>query len=71
MIQRTRRGTIKKSEVLTKLEVGRRGAVQVCTEAKINSDEYRRAGAVLTTIDDLTEELTGDRSHFHAKGYPW
>ena len=71
MTRRTTRGVIKKSEVLAKLEVGRRGAVQVRTEAKINSDEYQGAGTVMDAIDNMAEKLTGDRSHFHAKGYPW
>lgn len=62
MSNRTKRGHIQKDQVLEKLGVGRSGAVQVCTEAKINSDEYRAAGAVMTAIDDLAGELTGNRS---------
>ena len=64
---RTRRGFVKKYQVLEKLAVGRQGAIQVRTEAKINSAEYRVAGDVLDTIDRLTGALTGDEAYFHLK----
>lgn len=62
-----RRGYVKKHEVLDKLVIGRRGAVQVRTEAKINSPAYQSAGAVIEAIDQLAEQLTGDPTYFHLK----
>jgi acyl dehydratase len=56
---------VKKDEVLEKLSVGRRGAIQVSTEAKIGSDEYRAAQSVTDAIDNLAELLTGDSRYFH------
>ncbi|SCZ73427.1 hypothetical protein SAMN04488118_11721 [Epibacterium ulvae] len=67
MSQRTRRGFVKTDEVLAKLEVGRRGAIQVSTEAKIASPEYRAAQSLTNAIDNLAEILTGDPSYFHLK----
>lgn len=67
MIQRTRRRYVKKAEVLEKLRIGRNGAIQTCTEAKIDTPEYSAAIAVIDAIDDLTEALIGDRTHFHLK----
>ncbi|MEM7291239.1 MAG: hypothetical protein AAF412_12870 [Pseudomonadota bacterium] len=65
MPRRHKRGFIKKKEVLEKLRRGRDGAIQVCVEAKINSDEYRAAGRVVESIDELGETLTGDETLFH------
>lgn len=62
-----RSGVINKKRALEQLEVGRAGAIQINREAKINSDEYRKASAMIDAIDDLTEALTGDRTHFHTK----
>ncbi|MGR3760644.1 hypothetical protein ACUXV3_11015 [Roseobacteraceae bacterium NS-SX3] len=70
MSRRTKRGFIKKDEVLEKLSVGRRGAIQVETEAKIGSPEYRAAARVIADIDDLAEALTGDSGYFHLKVAP-
>lgn len=67
MSGRTRRGFIKKDQVLEKLAVGRQGAIQVRTEAKINTDEYRVADDVIDAIDRLAQTLTGDETHFHVK----
>jgi hypothetical protein len=67
MTRRSGRGHIKVTEVLEKLASGRAGAIQAHREAKIGSKEYKRASAALDAIDDLTETLTGDRTHFHAK----
>lgn len=68
MSRRHKRGFIKKKEVLQKLRRGRDGAIQVCIEAKINSDEYRAAGRVVESIDELGETLTGDETLFHEAG---
>lgn len=68
MPQRHKRGFIKKKEVLEKLRRGRDGAIQVCIEARISSDEYRAAGRVVESIDELGETLTGDETLFHEAG---
>ena len=65
--QRTKRRFVKVDQVLEKLAVGRRGAIQVSTEAKIASPEYRAAQSALNAIDNLAEVLTGDQEHFHLK----
>lgn len=67
MTKRTQRGHINKEQVLKKLQAGRQGAIQVHTEANINSDAYRAATAVTGAIDDLAEQLTGDVTFFHLK----
>ena len=67
MIQRTKRGHIDKAAVLPLLESGRRGAIQVATQATIGSPEYAAASTMLQAIDRLAESLTGDPSHFHLK----
>ncbi len=67
MSQRTQRGIIQKDQALEKLRAGRHGAIQVQTQAKIASPEYRAAGAVMDAIDELAGALTGDKSHFHLK----
>ncbi len=69
MTRRTQRGHINKQQVLKKLQAGRQGAIQVHTEAKINSDEYRAATTVTIAIDDLAERLTGDVAFFHLKSH--
>jgi len=67
MSQRSKRGFVKKAEVLEKLAVGQAGAIQTHREAKINSPEYRAATGVTEAIDRLAEELTGDPTYFHIK----
>lgn len=67
MTRRSGRGTIKLDPVLEKLGTGRAGAVQVMREAKIGSPAYKEASNVAEAIDDLTEKLTGDRTHFHTR----
>lgn len=69
MVRRSKRGFVKKDEVLKKLAVGRNGALQVITESKINSGEYKKASGVTHAIDDLAEELTGEREYFWLKGH--
>jgi len=67
MNRRTQRGFVNKAEALEKLGAGRSGAIQVNTQAKIKSPEYRATQNVLTAIDVLAEKLTGDPEHFHLK----
>lgn len=67
MIQRTKRGYINKDLVLPLLRDGRRGAIQVKTQAKIASDEYRATERMLLALEELTEVLTGDPRYFNDK----
>jgi hypothetical protein len=67
MTKRTQRGHVNKEQVLKKLQAGRHGAIQVRAEAKINSEEYRAATAVTGAIDELAEQLTGEKTFFHHK----
>lgn len=69
MSRRSKRGIIKKREVLKQLETGRNGAIQVCREAKINGTEYRAACEAVNAVDKLAETLTGDREALHLKGH--
>lgn len=64
MGRRSGRGIINKKAALEALREGRSGAIRVHREAKINSPEYQAATAVTQAIDDLAEQLTGDREHF-------
>ena len=62
--RRSTRGSVNKPAILERLKEGRKGAIQVCTEAKINGPEYLAAQVVTDAIDTLAEEITGDRKHF-------
>ncbi|CTQ45697.1 hypothetical protein LAL4801_04152 [Roseibium aggregatum] len=64
MSQRSKRRVIHTDQALGRLKEGRAGAIQVSTEAKIGSPEYRAAQDVLDAIDALAEKLTGNREHF-------
>lgn len=62
------RGYVKVEQVLEKLEIGRRGLVQVRTEAVMHSVAYVAAGEAIEEMDNVVELITGDRRHFHEKG---
>ena len=64
------RGFIPKDVVLDKLAVGRASMVLVCTNAKINSPEYRAASEAKEALDRLAELLTGDPEYFWVKKGP-
>ena len=64
------RGYINKQAALDGLKTGRDAAIQVCIQAKVNSDEYRAASQTVEAIDDLVEALIGDREHFWDKMAP-
>ena len=66
---RTKRGSIKKAQALIKLEEGRRGAIQVCIEAKIQSEEYTLAGKAIEATDQLADCLTGEERYFVDASY--
>lgn len=70
MSRSSNRGFIKKDEVLENLSVGRAGAIQTCTEAKIASPEYKAADEVMEAIDKLAGLLTGDPQYFWIKMAP-
>ena len=67
MIQRTKRGYIDKNLVVPLLKEGRLGAIQVKTQAKIGSDEYRTAERVLVALEELAEALTGNSRYFQER----
>ena len=69
MVRRSKRGSIDTQAVMEKLKEGRRGAIQVRTEAVINGPEYHAALAVTDSIDALAEELTGDGHFFIETGH--
>lgn len=60
MSQRTKRGFIKKYEVLKQIKVGRDGALQTHREAKINSPEYRAAMPVIIKPENYAAWLSPD-----------
>ncbi|MEM9128321.1 MAG: hypothetical protein AAGA97_01190 [Pseudomonadota bacterium] len=70
MSGRTKRGHLKKDQILEKLAVGRSGSIQTQTEAKINSPDYRAAMDLTDSIDRLAEVLTGEPGHFHVEMTP-
>lgn len=65
--RRSQRGHVEVDIVMKYLEVGRNAAIKVRREAKIGSERYRAAGLVADAIDELAEELVGDRTVFHTK----
>ena len=67
MNRRSQRGYVDTAVVLECLKIGRDGCVRVRREAKINSDEYEKAGATMKAIDGLAEQLTGDPELFWIK----
>lgn len=67
MAQRSKRGFVKTDEVMQKLAQGRKGAIQVCTEAKIKSDVYQAANKTIDAIDNLADTLTGRANALHDK----
>jgi hypothetical protein len=52
---------------LSAAQACRASAVQVLTEAPIDSPAYRRAAELLGAIDALAEALTGRADAFHTK----
>lgn len=70
MTQRTSRGFPDKASILSELEHGRRGAIKLCTQAKIKSPEYTKASELVQQIDEVAELLTDDPTYFHIKMAP-
>ncbi|MEX3008379.1 hypothetical protein [Hoeflea sp. TYP-13] len=59
-----RRSAFNTPEILEQLEKGRKGALAVMAGSPPFRDRYKKALAITEAIDELTEELTGDREHF-------
>lgn len=59
-----RRSAFRTPDVLEKLKEGRTGAITVLAGSQPFKDQYNKAHAVVEAIDDLAEELTGDRECF-------
>jgi hypothetical protein len=59
-----RRSAYALDEVPKQLEAGRDGAIRVQAGSKPFGDQYNTAKAVTESIDELVEELTGDRERF-------
>jgi len=62
-----RRSPYKLEDVLELLEAGRAGAVRVKAGSQPFKERYNKANAVSEAIDDLAENLTGERERFWAK----
>ena len=66
-MSRGRRTPYQLEEVLKLLEAGRAGAVRIKAGSQPFKERYNKASAVSEAIDDLAENLTGDRDRFWAK----
>ncbi len=62
-----RRSPYKLDDVLEQLEAGRAGAIRVMAGSQPYKDRFNKAKAVSAAIDDLAEDLTGERERFWAK----
>jgi len=68
-MSRGRRTHYIKTDALKLLEQGRNGAAKVQGGEPPFHDRYNKAEAVMSAIDDLVEDLTGDRELFWGKGH--
>lgn len=66
-MSRGKRSSFITSEALEKLEQGRNGAVTVKAGSPPFHERYNKACAVTKAIDDLVEDLTGDREKLWVK----
>ena len=66
-MSRGRRVAFRKDEVLEMLRIGRDGATRVLAGSPPFKERYNKASAILRAIDDLAEDLTGDRELFWDK----
>lgn len=60
-MSKSRRSSYPRDEVLKQLEASRAGAVRVQAGSQPFKDRYNKAKAIIDAIDDLVEEMTGDR----------
>ncbi|WP_419910396.1 hypothetical protein [Hoeflea sp.] len=63
-----RRSALAIPDILEHLKSGRAGAAKVMAGVRPFGDTYKKASALADAIDDLTEDLTGDRERFWEKG---
>ena len=68
-MSRGRRSSFTVPEVLECLKAGRDGAVKVMAGVRPFGDTYKKALALTEAVDDLAEDLTGDRETFWDKGH--
>jgi len=66
-MSRRKRSALDLSLTLSNLKTGRSGAIAVMASTKPFGDRYRLAQAVTKAIDDLVEDVTGDRELFWTK----
>ena len=66
---RARRSSLDLPRTIENLKRGRDGAISVCAAVRPFSEDYNKAQAVTSAIDDLAEALTGDRELFWLKGH--
>lgn len=66
-VSRGRRSSYQMQDALEELEKGRNGAVKVKAGSPPFHDRYNKACAVTDAIDDLVEDLTGDREKLWGK----
>ncbi len=66
-MSRGRRAAFQTTDVLKKLEIGRKAATTVKAGSQPFKDRYNKARAVSEAIDDLVEDLTGDWGWFRGK----
>jgi hypothetical protein len=72
MIRRPRRPTFPHAlevDYLAALERTRQFTVEFGSAHKFGSEAYKKSNALSEAIDNMAEELTGDKSHFHLKGH--
>ena len=62
--------SIRRERLLPALEEARREATGVRACTPIRSDEYKAAGNLMASIDDLVELVTGDRTFLWHKQQP-
>ncbi len=68
-MSRGRRASFAVPDALKKLEVGRKGATTVMAGSQPFKNRYNKARAVTEAIDNLVEDLTGDRELFWEKAH--
>jgi hypothetical protein len=56
-----------KAELLKSIGECRNACVAAITRAPISGEVYRRTSKLMEAIDDVAEELTGKREHFHVQ----
>lgn len=68
LVQFTRRGIQDPAEMLTSMQQCRKTMVKVLTECTITGAVDKKAEEVIESLDDLVEELTGNRDSLWKRG---